>query len=191
MAPRSGRPRGAFVPLIATGLRASASRELGRLDAEAQAIAERRAILQERFAKTKRAEIERAEMLTEAQLALNASERHDPGAAGSWLGQAIARADDLRARANGVIDKDQLDVLWLAAELAVSMRAPAGAPPVRDLHRHLDAAATEMAARREPALRAYERWFEIYGTLTSPAPAAADAAASAPPAAAAPGDAAR
>ncbi len=177
--------------LIATGLRASASRELGRLDAEARAIAERRAILEERFAKTQRAEYERAEMLTEAQLALNASDRHDPGAAGTWVGQAVARADDLRARANGVTDKDQLDVLWLAADLAVSMGAPPGAPPMRDLHRHLDAAAAEMAARREPALRAYERWFEIYGTLTSPAPAAADAAAPAPAAAAAPGDAAR
>jgi hypothetical protein len=156
--------------LIATGLRASASRELGRLDAEAQAIAERRAILQERFAKTQREEFERAAMLTESQLALNASDRRDASAVRSWVGQAVARADDLRARANGVTDRDQLDVLWLAADLAVSM--PAGSPLVRDLHRHLDAAATEMAARREPALRAYQRWFEIYGTLTGPAAAA-------------------
>jgi tetratricopeptide (TPR) repeat protein len=173
--------------LIATGLRASASHELGRLDEEAKAIAERRAILDERFAKTQRTEYERAEMLTEAQLALNASDRHDPGAAGSWVSRAVASADDLRARANGVTDRDQLDVLWLAADLAVSTGSPAGSPFVRDLHQHLDAAATEIAARREPALRAYERWFEIYGTLTSPAAAAADVAAPA----AAPRDAAR
>ena len=67
-------------------------------------------------------EIEREEMLAEAQLALNASERHDATAAADWLGRALARADDIRARANGVTDKEQLDVLWLAAELTVSMR---------------------------------------------------------------------
>ena len=150
--------------LIASGLRANANRELGRLDAEAQAIGARRAILEEQLGETNRVEIEREEMLAEAQLALNASQRHDAAAARSWLGRALARADDLRARANGVSDKEQLDVLWLAAELTVSM----GGTLVADLPKRIEAASAEMAARREPSLRSYERWFEIYGPLVTP-----------------------
>jgi hypothetical protein len=147
--------------LIASGLRASANRELGRLDAEAQAIGVRRALLDERLGETKRAEIEREEMLSETQLALNAHERGDPGAVKAWLASALARADDLRARANGMSDKDQLDVLWLAAHLTVSM----GQPLVVDLPRRIESASAEMATRREPSLRSYQRWFEILGPL--------------------------
>jgi len=80
------------------------------------------------------------------------------------VGRALARADDLRARANGASDKKQLDVLWLAAQLTVSM----GTTLVPDLPKRIAAAATEMAARREPSLRSYERWFEIYGPLVGP-----------------------
>ncbi len=151
--------------LITTGLRANANRELGRLDAEAQAIRARRAILEEQLAETNRPEIEREEMLAEAQLALNASQRHDAVAAGDWLGRALARADDLRARASGVSDKEQLDVLWLAAELTVSM----GRTLVADLPKRIESASAELAARREPSLRSYERWLEIYGPLVTPA----------------------
>jgi RNAse (barnase) inhibitor barstar len=150
--------------LIVSGLRANANRELGRLDAEAQAIAARRAILEERLGETNRVEIEREEMLAEAQLALNASQRHDAAAAGDWLRRALARADDIRGRANGVSDKEQLDVLWLAARLTVSMSATL----VADLPKRIEATSAEMAARREPSLRSYERWFEIYGPLVSP-----------------------
>ncbi|MGO9833592.1 MAG: hypothetical protein ACLP1X_05195 [Polyangiaceae bacterium] len=150
--------------LIASGLRANANRELGRLDAEAQAIVARRAILEERLKETSRPEIERGVMLAEAQLALNASQRHDKGAAGAWLGRALARADDLRAQAHGVSDREQLDVLWLAANLTVSM----GGALVVDLPKRIEAAAAEIAIRREPALRSYERWFEIYGPLVAP-----------------------
>jgi hypothetical protein len=151
--------------LISSGLRANANRQLGRLDAEAQAIGARWAILAERLGETNRVEIVREEMLAEAQLALNASERHDAAAAGHWLVRALARADDLRARANGVSDKEQIDVLWLAAELTVSM----GGTLVADLPKRIAAALAEMAARREPSLQSYERWFEIYGPLVAPA----------------------
>ncbi len=147
--------------LIASGLRASASREAGRLDAEAGAIGVRRTILQERLDETNRAEIEREQMLAEAQLALNASRRHDAAAARAWLGRALARADDLRARANGASDREQLDVLWLAAELTMSMKETL----VAELPKRLAAASAELAARREPSLRSYARWFEIYGPL--------------------------
>ncbi len=149
--------------LIASGLRANANRELGRLDAEAQATGARRAILQEQLGETNRVEIEREEMLAETQLALNASRRHDAVATRNWLDRALARADDLRTRANGVSDREQLDVLWLAAELTVSM----GGTLVPDLPKRIEAASTEMAVRREPSLRSYQRWFEIYGPLVT------------------------
>jgi cellulose synthase operon protein C len=149
--------------LIVSGLRANASRALGRLQAEADAIGARRAILEQRLGETNRAETEREQMLAEAQLALNASQRHDAATAGGWLARALARADDLRKRANGVSDKEQLDVLWLAAQLTVSM----GATLVADLPKRIDAASAEMAARREPSLRSYARWLEAYGPLVS------------------------
>jgi tetratricopeptide (TPR) repeat protein len=150
--------------LIASGLRASANRQLGLWDAEAKAIGQRRAILEQQLRETNRMEIEREQMLTEAQLALNASERHDAVSAGGWLGRALARADDLRRRANEASDREQLDVLLLAAELTVSM----GRTLVANLPKRIGAASAEMAARREPSLRRYERWFEIYGPLVTP-----------------------
>jgi hypothetical protein len=151
--------------LIATGLRASANRELGLLDAQAQATGARRAILEEQLAETNRVEIEREAMLAEAQLALNASQRHDAAGAGRWLSRALVRADDLRSRAHGMSSKEQLDVLSLAAEITVSMQKSL----VPDLPKRIGAALAEMGARREPSLRSYGRWFEIYGPLVSPA----------------------
>ena len=148
--------------LISSGLRAKANRELGRLDAEAEAIRVRRAILDEELGETNRVEIAREEMLAESQLALNASKRHDAASTASWLGRALARADDLHSRASGVSDKQQLDVLWLAAELTVSM----GAPLVADLSKRIAAASAEMAARREPSLRSYARWLRDFTVLS-------------------------
>ena len=154
--------------LIATGLRGNANRELGRLAEEAQALAERRQILETRFTETTRVEFERATMLAEAQLALNAGDRGDAAAAGSWVTHAVTRGDDLRARSHGAFDRDQLDVLWLAADSSVSMGAKAGAPLVPGLRQRLDAASSALSLHREPALRAYERWFEIYEPLLGP-----------------------
>ncbi|MGA2448630.1 MAG: hypothetical protein ABTD50_08140 [Polyangiaceae bacterium] len=151
--------------LIAAGLRANANRELGRLDAEAQAIAVRWRILDAERKETHREEIERQEMLAEVQLAWNASQRRDKAAAASWLESALARADTLRARANGLYDKPQLDVLWLAASLSVSMRTTLA----QDLPQRLEAALADLATRREPSLRSYSRWFEVYGPLAAPA----------------------
>jgi hypothetical protein len=151
--------------LIESGLRANATRALGQLDAEGAAVGARRAILAERLGETNREEIEREQMLAEAQLALNASERHDAAATRLWLRRALASADDLRSRANGVSDKEELDVLWLAAGLTVSM---GGAPLVADLPKRVETASAELAARREPSLRSYARWFEIYAPLVAP-----------------------
>jgi hypothetical protein len=151
--------------LIVSGLRARANRELGRLDAEAQAITARHTILDERLAATHREEIEREEMLAEAQLAWNAADRHDRASAARWLLQALTHADDLRARAHGVRDREQLDVLWLAAQLSVSL----GTTLVPDLPNRLADASAEITARREPSLRRYARWFEIELPLLKPA----------------------
>jgi hypothetical protein len=150
--------------LIAAGLRANANGELGRLEAQARAIGVRWQILDAQRRETNREEFEREEMLAEAQLAWNASQRRDKAAAGSWLGRALARADTLRARADGLYDKEQLDVLWLAAELTVSM----GVTLATDLPRRLEAASADLAARRQPSLRPYARWFEVYGPLVAP-----------------------
>jgi hypothetical protein len=153
--------------LIASGLRANANRQLGHLDVEARSIAVRREILdKQRVQFPSRAQIARDQMLSEAQLAWNASRRSDATEAGLWLGRALVRADDLRAQAHGVSDKEMLDVLRLAAELTVSM----GRPLVVDLPKRLDAALNELGSRHEPSLRSYERWFEIYAPLVSRAP---------------------
>lgn len=150
--------------IISSGLRANADRELGRLDAEAQAIGTRRALLDARFQESHRTELARDEMLCEAQLALNASQRRDKASVGLWLARALARGDDLRARGEGHYDREQLDLLWLAAELTVSMKATL----VADLPKRLAAAAAEITARREPSLRSYARWFEVYLPLVTP-----------------------
>lgn len=147
--------------LIASGLRATANRELGRLDAEARAIGIRRRILDEQRKETNREEIERQEMLAEAELAINAGDRHDPASAGSWLVQALRRADALRARAGGQYDKEQLDVLWLTAQLSVTLKATL----VSDLPKRIEAASAQLATRRDPLLRTYVRWFEAYSAL--------------------------
>jgi hypothetical protein len=153
--------------LIVLGLRGKANRELGRLDAEARAIEARRAILDQKLAEMRKAQatavvdVEVQEMLSEAQLASNASERRDAAGAGLWLGRALAHADDLHGLANGVASKPQLDVLWLACELTVST----GAQLVPDLAKRIDAAAKELATRREPTLGSVARWLEVYGAL--------------------------
>ena len=92
--------------------------------------------------------------------------------AGLWLGKALDHGDDLRARASDVIDKEQLDVIKLAAELTLSM----GTDLVADLPKRIEAASVDLAKRRDPTWMTYERWFEIYGPLVS-APRAATGAA--------------
>src|SRR5262249_46191427 len=87
--------------LIAGGLRATANRGLQRFDAEADALRGRRAILDEELKESGRIEIARAAMLTEAQLAVNAQRRSDVAGVREWLGKALVRADDVRARESG------------------------------------------------------------------------------------------
>ncbi|HEX4352099.1 MAG TPA: hypothetical protein VHZ95_04280, partial [Polyangiales bacterium] len=123
-----------------------------------------RAILEERLDETNRSEIEREQMLAEAQLALNASQRRDAIATSHWLELALSRADDLRTKADGVSDREQLDVLRLAAALSSST----GKTLVVGLPARIESALNELRARREPSLRALTRWFEIYAPLVRP-----------------------
>jgi hypothetical protein len=151
--------------LMASGLRAGANRELGRLDGEARARETRQAILAARLRETGRAEVARSEMLEDAQLAWNAGEREDKASARKWIGMALRRADELRTQSEGKIEKGSLDVLWLAAALSASMNEAL----VGDLAKRLDAALADIAAQKEPTLRAYPRRFEMYAPLFLPA----------------------
>jgi hypothetical protein len=118
----------------------------------------------------------RQEMLSDARLASIASQRRDAPGATAWLARALARADELRGQANGQSGKEELDVLRLAAQLTLSLHQPL----VPDLSKRIAAAADELAARREPSLRSYTGWFEIYAALLAPA---ASAPAGEPPSA--------
>ncbi|MGH7436481.1 MAG: hypothetical protein ACRENE_12480, partial [Polyangiaceae bacterium] len=126
---------------ILAGLRARASRQLGQLDREARALETRHAIFVAELHDTGRDEILGDQMLVEAQLALNASERHDAGSVAAWVRKALASAQEVHSRALGVSDRAQLDVLRLAASLSVSM----GVVLAPDLLARLDAAAAELA----------------------------------------------
>ena len=150
--------------LITTGLRAQASQRLGRLDDAARALEARRALLETGLASAERGEYVRMLALVEAQIADVALDRHDAAGASAAVRKALAYADDLRARAKGAIDTDQLDVLWLAAQMSIAAQAPAKI----DLAGRLRQAQSDLFAKGSPALRTYLRWFEIYETLTGP-----------------------
>ena len=151
---------------IVAGLRASAHRQLGKLEDEAKALGVRAALLGARHDDATREETEQEAMLAEAQLALNAAARSDLSAAKTWLRRAVDRADMARLRSSGRSDKPRLDVLWLASTMTVAMKDEL----VPDLAKRVDDAAAELAHRREPSLRSYARWFEIYGPLVTPEP---------------------
>ncbi len=148
--------------LIASGLRARASEKTGQLDAAARSLEVRHAILEAGMKNADREEYVRALTLVEAQLAEDAVERHDAGAASAAIGQALEHADNLHARAKGTVDVDQIDVLWLAAELS----ALAHVKPAPDLSKRLEQADKDIVAQGSPALRSHQRWLEIYLTLT-------------------------
>jgi len=150
--------------LIAAGLRAHAAHRLGQLADTARALETRRAMLEKAREEADRPEDVRALMLVEAQLADNASERHDAATTSASIGKALKHAENLRDRDRGIVDTDQLDVLWLAAELNAFAHTPIAA----DIPKRLDEANAEMIKQGSPAYRNYERWFEIYLTLTGP-----------------------
>jgi hypothetical protein len=152
--------------LIASGLRANASRALGRLDDAQRALEERRGLFLARLGDRDRDEDVQALTLVEARLADVAVERRDLDGAGAWLGHGLGHADALVSRTHAPVDPGQLDVLLFAAQLRVLARAPI---PF-DLAVRLVEASERLARQRDPAFRTYQRWFEIYETLaTAPA----------------------
>src|SRR6201999_951476 len=100
---------------------------------------------------------EREAMLVDVELAENANVRHDQAAVTSWIGEALERADYLRASDNGAVPKDELTVLRFAATLATSNGLAANSPLMASLPERLRRAATRVAAREGSALRPYER----------------------------------
>jgi hypothetical protein len=149
--------------IIAAGLRAQTAQKLGQPDAALRALGTRRDLLEEAQAKAERGEYAQMLALVEAQIAESALERRDDGRARAAIEKALAHTDNMRDRAKGKVDTDQLDVLWLAVQMN------SHAPKTIDLPKRLEKATDAILAQGSPrAFRSYQRWFEIYLTLTGP-----------------------
>ncbi len=110
------------------------------------------------FAQSNRNEQLRALSLVESQLADNGSQRHDSDAAGRWITVALG----LHARTDEPLDARQLDVVWLASKLVVVDHVPLSV----DVTKRMATAEDLLAHHSGSPLRAFARWFEIYGPLT-------------------------
>lgn len=149
---------------ITAGLRANAHGALGQLDAQGRALADNRARLAERFARTNHDDLLHALGLVETRLAGNAALRGDAKAATEWAATALAHADELRLRKAASIHRSQIDAIWLAAELSVFLHAQ----PTFDLRARLTAARDEIAAGDNRRLDRLARWLEVYDALAAP-----------------------
>lgn len=147
--------------IIASGLRANAETRLGRMDAAAHALEQRRGLFLEQFAESDRDEDMGAVTLAELRLAENAVDRQDSAQAARWLGQAISHADTLVERTHAPASAGQLDALWFAAQLhsAGNARLPFDVPA------RLNQSQRSLLSQRAPSWRAYQAWFEIYLAL--------------------------
>ncbi|AGC43814.1 hypothetical protein MYSTI_02498 [Myxococcus stipitatus DSM 14675] len=155
--------------IIASGLRANAETRLGRLDAAARALEQRRALFLDQFDQLDRDEDIRAVTLAEMRLAENAVDRQDPAQAARWLGKALEHADSLMARTHAPVDAGQLDVLWFAAQL----HSNGGATMPFDAPGRMSQARRSLLDQRDPAWRTYLTWFEIYMALDAHRPVTA------------------
>ncbi len=153
--------------IITAGLRANAETRLGRLDAAARALEQRRALFLERFAEADRDEDIGAVTLVELRLAENAMDRQDAAQAARWLGQAIEHADTLIERTHAPVYDGQLNVLWFAAQL----HAEGNKQLPFDVPQRLGKAHRSLIDQRHPSWRTYLAWFEIYLALGAHPPA--------------------
>ncbi|WP_342380448.1 hypothetical protein NVS55_12600 [Myxococcus stipitatus] len=158
--------------IIASGLRANAETRLGRLDAAARALEQRRALFLDQFDQLDRDEDIRAVTLAEMRLAENAVDRQDPAQAARWLGKALEHADALMARTHAPVDAGQLDVLWFAAQL----HSNGGTPMPFDAPGRMSQARRSLLDQRDPAWRTYLAWFAIYMALDAHQPVTASSA---------------
>lgn len=150
---------------IAAGLRAQAHRALGELPEAARALELRRRVVKAQFRRSGLDEHLRALALVEAQLADLARERKDPPRAVTWLRRALLHADEYVKRTKVPLESEQLDLLWMAAEL----RLETGVKLRFNLPRRLREAHDKMMSLGDPAWRSWARLFEIYIGLTAPA----------------------
>ncbi|AKV00408.1 hypothetical protein AKJ09_07071 [Labilithrix luteola] len=166
--------------LITSGLRARTLQKIGQLDGAARSLETRRALLEAELAATGREEFVRLLALLEAQRADIAIERRDEKTAAAALKKALEHADNLHDLSKGAVDRDQLDVLWLAAQSNVLSHTPVSS----DLPNRLGKAGKLVSTPATPVNRSYARMFEIYETLTGPLVKgdSHDAPASPPPA---------
>jgi cellulose synthase operon protein C len=149
---------------IAAGLRANANLALGQPPAAALALEQRRAMLEQRFAKSEQDGDARPLALVETRLASNASAHGDFASATRWLRLALGHADTIVARSQTGVDVDQLRVLLFAAELGALDHAALGF----DLPKRLGEAHKKLVEKRDPTLDPYKRWLEIFLPLTKP-----------------------
>ncbi len=161
--------------LIASGLRANSQAMLGRSEQAQRALEERRALYQAQLAETEREEDARALALVDARLADGARELGDLPGAGAWIAKALEGAGAAATKSGAALDADLLRVLWLAGDLRTSSQVPVP----EDLARRLREAHRALADRRDPALRGFQRWLEVYLALLGGAePAGAPGASS-------------
>jgi len=143
--------------LISTGLQVNALRQLGRGAEATRALERRRELLMEQFKQSDRDEDLRELTLVEIQLADNAVERADRAATVHWAAAALDHASALGQRTQTRLPQEELDGLWLAAELdAFQGIRISGDLPVR-----LKNALFELARHPDRTGRSEARWLEI------------------------------
>ncbi|MGC4120650.1 MAG: hypothetical protein QM765_39950 [Myxococcales bacterium] len=156
--------------LIASGLRAKSQAMLGQADAALRSLTERRGLFEAQLQETEREEDARALALVDAQLADGWRERGNLPAAAASVGNALQGTDAVLTKTGATVDTDQLRVLWLASDLQTASKVPAPA----DLGKRLREAHQATVDRRDPAMRGYLRWLEVYLAIVGGAePAAA------------------
>jgi hypothetical protein len=155
--------------LIASGLRAKSQAMLGQAEQAQRSLEERRALFEAQLKETEREEDARALALVDAQLADAARDRGDWPAAGMWIGKALQGADGVLTKTGATVDADGLRVLWLASDIKTANEAPV---PIVDLARRLREAHQATVQRKDPAMRGYQRWLEVYLAIIGGAEAA-------------------
>ena len=144
--------------LIATGLRAKAHLALGQPARAEAALTERRALYQAELARAPVDEQVRGLALVEAQLAELALARNDGATALTHAKAALDDLDPIVKKEGKPYDRDELDVLWLAAEARISTDAKLKL----SLRDRLGSGIQQLGALADPKKRGLLSWLEIY-----------------------------
>lgn len=150
--------------LLLSGLRAHAERESGAVEAELRSLETRRSLLMAAVESTDNDGDVRGLMEVETRLAAGSARRHAAAPAAAWIARAVQHADVWIDRTHEAFHSDQLDVLRLAAELAVLGRTPVSFY----LHKRLTETHELLLERRETARREDLRWLEVFLAFPSP-----------------------